>query len=292
MSRRGSKSSSSPEPPGEPVLTVPREEAADRLQQQIDRGRELRVAAIGDEQSFSDVQSRFWNWQSYTVELLARIFSTRKFADEFSYTFGFSVIGGATPPLHERVDELHDDIGRYLRRITSIAERLELIPESSDADSSTIGVDPLHNIDNVTARFHRVVRELRSRHAERNTLDVKDEYDVQDLLRSLLTIFFNDIREEEGSSSNAGSSPRLDFLLKNEQIVIEAKMTRPSLTPKKLGEELIIDIQRYRGHPDCKTLYCFVYDPGGYIRNPNALATDLGGIRDGMRVVVRIEPQS
>jgi len=37
--------------------------------------------------------------------------------------------------------------------------------------------------------------------------------------------------------------------------------------------ELIIDIAKYRKHPDCKMLYCFVYDPDGNIRNPKGIET-------------------
>ena len=46
-------------------------------------------------------------------------------------------------------------------------------------------------------RLHAVVRQLRERREERPTLDVGDEYDVQDLVHALLTIHFDDIRKEE-----------------------------------------------------------------------------------------------
>jgi len=35
----------------------------------------------------------------------------------------------------------------------------------------------------------------------------------------------------------------MDFLLKNEQIVVETKMTRPKLREKEVGDQLIIDIE-------------------------------------------------
>ena len=53
------------------------------------------------------------------------------------------------------------------------------------------------------------------------------------------------------------------------------KHTRSNLKDKEVGEELIIDIARYRKHPDCKQLFCFVYDPKGYVRNPRGLETDV-----------------
>ena len=56
--------------------------------------------------------------------------------------------------------------------------------------------------------------------------EIKDEYDVQDLLNALLRLNFDDVRPEEYTPSYAGSSTRVDFLLKKEKIVIEVKKTR------------------------------------------------------------------
>ncbi len=56
---------------------------------------------------------------------------------------------------------------------------------------------------------------------------------------------------------------------------IEVKKTRKSLGARKIGEELIIDMARYRAHPDCDMLICFVYDPDGWVKNPKGLISDL-----------------
>lgn len=129
--------------------------------------------------------------------------------------------------------------------------------------------------DNIFSRFHNVVKTLRNRYNNRDTLDVKDEYDVQDLLFSILQLFFKDIRKEEWTPSYAGNSSRVDFLLKQEKIVIEVKKTRNTMKDKDLGEQLIIDIAKYKAHPDCKKLICFVYDPDGRIVNPEGIVKDL-----------------
>jgi hypothetical protein len=72
--------------------------------------------------------------------------------------------------------------------------------------------------------------------------------------------------------------------------VVEVKMTRSGLTDRQLGEELLIDIARYRGHPDCKTLVCLVYDPEHRIRNPVGLAKDLEALGSDLRVRVLVTP--
>jgi hypothetical protein len=78
----------------------------------------------------------------------------------------------------------------------------------------------------------------------------------------------------------------MDFLLKSEQMVIETKIPTATLRDKQVGEQLIIDIQRYRAHPDCKRLICFVYDPDAFIKNPNGLEADLSRNHDGLEVNV------
>lgn len=77
--------------------------------------------------------------------------------------------------------------------------------------------------DLIFNNFHKVVKSLRNRYDSRNTIDVDDEYDVQDLLFAILQIFFKDIRKEEWTPSYAGNSSRVDFLLKEEKTVIEVK---------------------------------------------------------------------
>ena len=150
-------------------------------------------------------------------------------------------------------------------------------------------IDVDETLDRIFARFHKVARQLRSRYGSRITLEIEDEYDVQDLLHSLLHIYFDDIRAEEYTPSYAGSSARVDFLLKNEKIVIEVKKTRQGLADKEVGNQLIEDIERYKAHPDCEKLVCFVYDPEGRIGNPNGVMIDLNNRHEGFAKVV-IQP--
>lgn len=146
-------------------------------------------------------------------------------------------------------------------------------------------------LNQIFTNFHRVACQFRRRHSGRETLDIQDEYDVQDLLHALLCLYFDDIRPEEWCPSDAGSSSRTDFLLKNEQLFIEVKMTRKGLKDKHVGEQLIVDIKRYQAHPDCKKLICFVYDPDGYISNPTGLENDLSRTEGGLPVQVIITPK-
>jgi hypothetical protein len=138
-----------------------------------------------------------------------------------------------------------------------------------------ISISQVEKLDLIFRNFHKMVKKLRDRYDDRETIDVQDEYDVQDLLYSILQLFFDDVRKEEWTPSYAGNSSRMDFLLKNEKIVIEVKKTRNSMKDKDLSEQLIIDIEKYKIHPDCNQLICFVYDPEGRIVNPIGIVNDL-----------------
>ena len=82
----------------------------------------------------------------------------------------------------------------------------------------------------------------------------------------------------------------MDFLLKQEQVVVETKKTRSGLGSREIGDQLIEDIARYEPHPDCSTLVCFVYDPDGRIANPRGIENDLRRPDDKLRVEVFIRP--
>lgn len=151
--------------------------------------------------------------------------------------------------------------------------------------------DAQTRIENILSKFHLVVRQITERHENRPTLPVNDEYDVQDLLHGLLRLCFEDIRTEEWTPDYAGSSTRMDFLLKQEKTAIEVKKTRKGLSKKELGNQLVIDIAHYQKHSDCKFLCCFIYDPEEKISNPIGFERDLSGQHDNLMVKVLIVPK-
>lgn len=151
-------------------------------------------------------------------------------------------------------------------------------------------LNPLLLVEQISTRFYLVSRQLRARHCGRPTLDVQDEYDVQDLMHALLCLHFVDVRPEEYTPSYAGKASRMDFLLKRESIVVETKMTRAGLGPKELSSQLIEDIERYKAHPGCQALLCFVYDPAGLIPNQRGIEADLNRDSGPFPVRVLIRP--
>lgn len=160
----------------------------------------------------------------------------------------------------------------------------QLSRENSDQEHLEI-------IERLCSKFHIFVRQLQYRYDDRQAIDINDEYDVQDVFHALLKMYFDDVRPEEYTPSYAGSSTRVDFLLKKEQIVIEIKKTRNSLKSKELGNQLLLDIAHYQVHPGCKSLVCFVYDPEGKIANPVGVENDLEKSPSNIKIKVIISPK-
>jgi hypothetical protein len=104
---------------------------------------------------------------------------------------------------------------------------------------------------------------------------ISDEYDVQDLLNALLRLHFDDVRPEEPTPSFGGGASQTDLVLKNEQIVVEAKMARPTLGDKEVCFELMQDTAHYKRHSECRKLVCLVYDPRGLIENPHGIKSEI-----------------
>lgn len=233
---------------------------------------------------------RLKRWQERVRTDLSEMFSSSAVADEFDeLTEGMFLTDENDVWV---IYNWHDVVLRkQVTWLQGLEKRLHIYKEPAQIARVLIQ-DDLAIVQNICTRFHTVARQLRRRYSNRQTLNVKDEYDVQDLLHALLRLHFEDVRAEEYAPSYAGGASRVDFLIKKEEIVIEVKKTRTTLKDKHIGEQLVIDINRYRGHPNCKFLFCFVYDPDGFISNPVGLESDLSRPHDGLAVKVFIAPKS
>ena len=145
-------------------------------------------------------------------------------------------------------------------------------------------------IEKTCRRFPKIIYHLQDRYDGRDSIEVKDEYDVQDVLNAILRLHFDDVRPEEGTPSHAGASSRIDFLLKRENIGIEVKKTREGLDESELGSELSTDKERYQSHPDCERLICFIYDPKRQLTNPQVLS-DLDDEDEEFSIKVIVSPE-
>lgn len=152
-----------------------------------------------------------------------------------------------------------------------------------EAATSTVPVE--EQLELLAERLGRLSRYLH----DLQTLGLsaaESEADLQKRLLPLLRVIYSDVRREDYVSQFAGGNSRVDFLLHDEEIVIETKMTRPGLTDRRLGEELLVDWGRYPQHPNCRAIFALIFDPARHVDNPLALAHDLANA--GARVPVRV----
>ncbi len=120
--------------------------------------------------------------------------------------------------------------------------------------------DPVLRLDSFLRRLPRVIRQLRERHDARPPFRVEDEHDLEDLLRSLLPLYFDDIRPERRTPGYA-TGTRTDFLLLPEEIVLLVKRVASSADSDRLAAQLQQDVTYYQQRGRCSALVCFVYDP-------------------------------
>ena len=216
-------------------------------------------------------------WREKTESIVRNIFgeSSTEYKELYSvfHPQCFPSLGDS----YERVDYHKKYVNslEYLKnKLSGYRTALEMeMKLSSEVECDNL--DSLKEVSRICSRFSHVIRSIRKRHSNRKPLTVKDEYDVQYLLKILLSVSFNDIRPEETTPSYAGTSSRIYFLLKNERIAIETKMTREDLADKELSKQLIQDIAQYQTHPDVDSLLCFIYDPEQFIENPMSIINDL-----------------
>jgi hypothetical protein len=131
-------------------------------------------------------------------------------------------------------------------------------------------VEPWPVLEKMLRRLPRTIRQLRVRQGDRPAFRVNDERDLEDLLRSLLPLYFDDVRPECRTASYAlGTST--DFLLDAEGIAVTVKRARPAVGERELTEQLQEDADYYGATPRIKLLVCLVYDPEGVLHEPRQL---------------------
>ena len=123
--------------------------------------------------------------------------------------------GMGFPEYEERIRKSGNNRRNYAEALiitlNDIIEQIKhgvIIPDSKKTTCN------IAELENIFEKFHPIVRQLRTRYNGRDTLNVNDEYDVQDLLHALLLLYFKDVRAEEWTPSYAGGCVRADFLLK------------------------------------------------------------------------------
>lgn len=165
------------------------------------------------------------------------------------------------------------------------------VPEKAQATPTPVEQDTMEILRRVCARFHLVARQLRLRKEYRPTLEINDEYDLQDLFYALLRLQFDEVGTEDWSPPYAQGARRTSYLLDWDKTVVVVKQTRSGLSAKDLAEQVAADQAHYAARANGATLLCFIYDPDGRVGNPRGLEADLTCTDGAYRVEVIVAPK-
>lgn len=252
----------------------------EELQRQLD--------CINEVRRRGPFSSEFEAWRNKCLSTIEGILGT-----DSSYAGRFKAITYLPHPASTRVPEVLRE-NKFLSGLDQarlLMEDCSRYISEQEQELDNLTHKSVQFIENLCNRFPRISRQICTEYRGRKSINIEDEYDVQHILHALLIVRFDDIRPEDVNPSYAGATSRVDFLLKQEKIVIEVKKTRATLKDKEIGEQLIIDIGRYSQNQNCETLICFIYDPDRLISNPDGLERDLSGRRGKLEVKIIIAPR-
>ena len=184
MARRP-KSQQPPSAP--PALRVPRTEAAEKIQAQINEGEALLAQQPRSEPELESLREKRRIWSDYNKELLVQLFTSVAIADEYS-----AFVGGAfsmRPSFADLVEYWRGDVQTSLTRLRSIYRRLELFPAPEGAlpsrrnpTSRGTGIFVVHGRNNEA-------KETVARFLERLDLDVTILHEQPDTGRTIIEKF-------------------------------------------------------------------------------------------------------
>ncbi|MCS6295574.1 MAG: hypothetical protein H8K09_05020 [Nitrospira sp.] len=176
-------------------------------------------------------------------------------------------------------------------RSSTPASTQNAVPEKTQETKVPVEYGTLEILRRVCARFHLVARQLRLRKEYRPTLEINDEYDLQDLFYALLRLQFDEVGTEEWTPAYTNGARRTSYLLDWEKTVVVVKQTRSGLTTRDLAEQIAADTAHYSARPNGTTLVCFVYDPDGRVGNPRGLEADLSSTGGPYKIEVIVAPK-
>lgn len=123
----------------QPRLLVSKNDAVERINKRIALGWEILSRRIATVEALDSAREEYSKWNKYNADLLQTIFSTPKFADEYSFVGGF-MVGPAA--IGVEIKELQDDVRSKISRLESVLDRMDLFeisaPEVARQDRPTL----------------------------------------------------------------------------------------------------------------------------------------------------------
>lgn len=110
-----------------PNLLISRGDAEQRIDLQIQKGKEILNIQIKSWESLENAKTEYRKWNKFNTEMLRRIFDNDEISNEYSGFFG--AVGGYIQSLDEEIIDYIKDVQDKINRLESIKERLILFEE-------------------------------------------------------------------------------------------------------------------------------------------------------------------
>lgn len=151
---------------------------------------------------------------------------------------------------------LASDIDVQLQILLEDVEKALLNIKYINKSAEEVVRDILNNFSNAIQKI------IKNRRKDHPNFEIKDEYDVQDILYVILKSVFPNLREEDAIPKVGSKTTKIDLIIREERILVEAKMIKEKDSNEThFIEQLKADFESYH---ECKwlgKLFCFVYDP-------------------------------
>lgn len=150
-------------------LTVPRQDAASKIQAQIDKGREIKSLEIKTMPDYDAAKAQGTIWRDYTSLLLKTIFNNEVMAEEFESAYRALYIA-PMPHAGALAKSLKERLSSSVNKLESIKKRLDLIHETKQLSAAVLDKPSNRNVFVVHGR-DEAARETVARFLER--LDIE-----------------------------------------------------------------------------------------------------------------------
>jgi hypothetical protein len=125
-------------------------------------------------------------------------------------------------------------------------------------------------LETLLRRLPGVIRQLRTRSAPRPPFRVEDTRDLEDLLRALLPLSFDDVRLISRFPRYT-TSTQTNFWLPREGVLVTAKLAGAGRGEQLLAAELRLDAAEYQQRAGMRLWACLIYDPEAVLTEPRQL---------------------
>src|SRR4051794_9154632 len=120
--------------------------------------------------------------------------------------------------------------------------------------------DTLVLLETVLRRLPDAIRQLRDRHDGRSTLRVEDVYDLEDFVRAVLHLHFDDVRCER-RTPRYSQGMRTDFVVGPERIAVGVKLVDTAADVERVAAEVRDDVAYYERQTDRGGFVALIFDP-------------------------------